>query len=240
METKNASRFISLKVLDLQNRQEVGYVLDICFDDSLKKLVGFIVADEESERENFLPIKDVKVFGQDCLFIDDAFSTQLSYDMPSNNPIGKMVYDDKGCLLGKVKEVSIDKTGGRLQLESCELPSSRICCNGNNYLVFGKKIRKNNIKSAKFNTSNVDLPKVEVQSVASAINAKIGGRTQGRVESPSKITLTPTALLNKMAAEDIYGLNNEIIIKKGQIINQKILEKAKKHGKINLLIINSK
>jgi len=42
-------------------------------------------------------------------------------------------------------------------------------------------------------------------------------------------------LIGRVMTNDIFGYNNEIIVQKNEIISQKIINKAKKHNKLNFL-----
>lgn len=237
---ENASQFIAKNIVALQNGQEIGYILNLCFDESLTKLNGFIVVDDEEEKENFLSIRDVRVFGEDCIFIDSALSINLSMEEKQNNPIGKKVYDSKGAYLGRIQDVLLQ--GRRVKsfvLKNCEIPARSIFSCGVDCFIFGIKKRKKQQKDAIFSKKINFLPKIEAQSTLTN-SAKIGGANMQKIQNPKRIILTPSDLLNKTATKDIFGLNNELIIKKGQTINQNKIEKAKIHGKLNLLIINSK
>ena len=55
-----------------------GYVLDIIFDENLKKIIGFKVADDESENLYFLNRRDIFSSGDDCVMIDSQ--AVLEYD----------------------------------------------------------------------------------------------------------------------------------------------------------------
>ena len=58
--------------------------------------------------------------------------------------------------------------------------------------------------------------------------------------TPQRIVGNGNFLIGRKAIKTIYGLNNEIIIKKDNIINSKNLESAKKHSKLVELTVFSK
>ncbi len=246
MKNIKISELIAKDVIAIDNGENVGYILNVCFETSLTKLKGFVVADEESERENYLSKKDIKILGEDCVFIDDIFRLELNYSGEANNPIGKKVYSYKGEFLGVVKDVVCEGVNPSQIITSvCMLPINKIYSTGVDCLFFSeKKKRKKRENLFNFTSDNL-LPKVEAQSFEigkkdNFSNFQIKSNKNNIVINPSKLTLAPSTLLNKTATCDIYGMNNEIIIKEGQVINQGKIDKAKKHGKINLLILNSK
>lgn len=57
---------------------------------------------------------------------------------------------------------------------------------------------------------------------------------------PQKVVGNGSFLIGRKALKTIYGINNEIIIKKDNIINSKNLESAKKHSKLVELTVFSK
>lgn len=247
MKNLMVSELIAKDVLSIENCQNLGYVLDCCFDKDLTRLLGFVVADEESECENFLPRTNIKIFGEDCLFIENPHKQDLNFSGFSFNPIGKKVYDDKGCFLGRVIDLEISKNKpSKIITSICEIPVCNIYSCGEDCLLFSAKKKKKINKTNKFNfASDGLLPKVETQNYAFLTENNISKYQITDNKSiqnfkQDKVTLAPTSLLNKTATCDIYGLNNELIIREGQVINQAKIDKAKKHGKINLLIINSK
>ncbi len=247
MKNEKMTNFIAKDVIAIDNGQNIGYVLDCCFDANLTKLVGLVVADEESEKENYLPVKDIQTIGEDCIIVESAYKLEPNYLGYSNNPINKTVVDDKGQFLGKVFDVELEKFKvTKLLTERCEILPKNIYSCGVDCLFFGNKKRRKNsgvkiIKSQenlfqKVETQNINLSNENTQNNS----FKIAGATNKAIIVPSKLTLAPSSLLNKKATVDIFGYNNELIIREGQVINQAKIDKAKKHNKLNLLIINSK
>ncbi len=246
MKRINCKNLIAKEVIAIDNGQNLGYVLSVCYDEGLKNFLGLVIADEESERENFLPKENIKNIG-DCIFIDSAYNLVLNFSDQTNSPIGKRVFSDKCEYLGQVKDVVLENNKpSLLATDRCELPISLIYNNGIDVVFFGKKAKKNMIKHEKFNFSSYQINnKVEIQGLnLSEENTnskfKIQENNKKIISSPAKVTLAPSGLLNKTASCDIFGLNNEIVVKEGQIITSAKIDKAKKHGVINLLILNSK
>ena len=60
--------FISKKVVSLGEGKLIGYVLNVCLDQKLNNLIGFIIVDEESEEEKFLSFKNLKSYNENYLF----------------------------------------------------------------------------------------------------------------------------------------------------------------------------
>ena len=61
-----------------------------------------------------------------------------------------------------------------------------------------------------------------------------------KLELPTRIYLNTKSLLGQVVTEDILGYNNELIAKKNDVINTKIINKAKLHNKLIILKYYSK
>ncbi len=226
---ENLEMIFGKKVLALRQAEGVGYILNICFDNDLNKLKGFIVIDEESENELFLPLQKVLSFNGECVIIEDVSDCELSLE-EEVNPLGKIVYDSKGVNLGVVERVEIkNKKIDKLITNKCEIKQKYISNFGKEFIIFSLKKQKklkNNIKNEKI----IKIPKIEIMREENLITDK----------SPSKLAINVAMLLNRISTADIYGMNNELLIKKGEIINQNYINKVKKHNKLNYLFFNSK
>ena len=223
---KNIEMQISKKVISFNEGNLIGFILDICFDDKLKNFIGYIVCDEETGEELFLACEKVVAENNECIFINSAEDTEINFS-PSFNPIGKSIYDKKGVYLGKVKSVIVrGKVVDKLITEIAEIRQKYIYSNGK-FIIFSQKRRKN-LKIFKKNEKINNYPKIEIMS------------KKPQVTLPTRLITSPEQILNRIATRDIFGLNNELIIKKGDVITQNKLEKAKKHNKISFLLFNSK
>jgi len=216
------------KVLALSEAEGVGYILNICFDDELKFLKGFIVIDDESENELFLPIEKVLSYKEECVVVNHASDCELSLEREMS-PLGKTVYDKNGVNLGVVERVEIiNKKIDKLITNKCEIKQKYISGFSREFIIFSLKKQKklkNNIKNEKI----INIPKVEIMQ----------GQNNFTQKSPSKLAINSSMLLNRISTADIYGMNNELLIKKGEIITQNYINKAKKHNKLNYLFFNS-
>ena len=92
------------------------------------------------------------------------------------------------------------------------------------------------------------MPKIEDNVIEEEIKTTKQDKEEEKKE-PFKIYNQPTPqrlignsnfLIGRKAIKTIYGLNNEIIIRKDNIINAKNLENAKRHSKLVELTVFSK
>ena len=182
------TNYISKKVISLNSASQVGYVLNVQFDQDVKTFTGLIVADEESENTFFLSKENIKA-------------------------------------VGNVKKIITDK---------CEFTQRFIRKSGDDFIIFGcpkKNIKKNNFKE-NLNIKNIEnMPSVQISEIPIVEENKIVLNP----EMPVRLYADTKKLINKKISKDILGYNNEIICHKGQKINQKIINKAIFHNKLNLL-----
>jgi len=81
------------------------------------------------------------------------------------------------------------------------------------------------------------LPKIQIQS--QKIENNILAQS-GSVSKPTRISLTPPSVIGKVVTCDIFGYNNEILFHKNEVITKSKLDKAKKHGKLSIVLFNCK
>lgn len=213
---KKISQEIGKKIISIDGGIEVGYLLDLAFDESLQKFLGYIIVDKESENEMFISYKDMKI-GECCII--DKTTALLPFSEQSYNPFGKSVYSSDGIFLGIVEDLELKgQKIAKIITNYCEISSKYISAAGD-CLIFSKARHSKSI-------FKINRPKVEIMATP-------------RPQPLTKIAMFPSMILDRVATNDVYGFNNEIIVRKGEKITQKIVEKAKKHNKINNLIFNS-
>lgn len=233
---KNLKNIFGKKVISLSEGEKIGYVLDIFLDSDMKSLLGLKVIDEESENEVFLPFGKIISQNEECIFIESSTDCEFNFGLKNNNPIGKKVYDRMGVDLGKIIDIALNnKRVDKIITELGEIKPKFIYSYGKECLIFSKGKKLVKTKADNVFERRENLPKIEIMSQEIKKPNK-----DVQIESPAKMSLLPSMLLNRTVTEDIIGLNNELIIRKGQIITEKFLEKAKKHNKLNYLIFNSK
>lgn len=226
---ENLSQLISKKVFSLASGNEVGYVLNVVLDDHLACIQALIIVDEESELEAEVMACDVVVKGEH-LFLTAENKITYGQEKVRTNPIGKHVFTQKGEDCGKIKDVRLEKFKVKLLLtDKMAFLPKHIGVWGKDALILGKRKKKPQFSQPVFEAEKQQLVSINatqaVRDVASA---------------PFRITTDAKNLIGKIATRDIFGLNNELIIKKFEIITQKKLNDAKKHNKLNILFYNCK
>lgn len=235
------SEFISKKIVSINSGNIVGYVLDVIFDEGLKKLVGFLIVDDESEEVLFLDNNNIKAKGEDCFMIEDEDILEIYISSLYNNPIGKQVYTCEGVNLGKVTDVFMQgNQTKKLITTKCEFSLQYLRKAGGHCLIYGKKPKKNS-KKVLFEVKT-HLPKVLIQNNQENSNQETIQTPimSSQIDKPFKLIASAPTIIGKIVTNDILGLNNEIIARKNDEITQKIINKAKLHNKFNLLLFYSK
>lgn len=216
---------ISKIVLTLDG-QMIGYILDVAFDELTLKKIGYYVVDEETEGELFLKLEDVVSISDVAVIVRDVLSFEF-VQKRENSLIGKLVFDDKANCYGRVQKLCFNKNKcEKICTTQCEILTKYIKTIGKDFVLlqFSKK-KKQKHKDA-FLDINKKLPNdnvVEIQNKAVVVS------------KPEKINLSTAFYVGKMSNEDILGYNNERIVSKGEIVSKAIVEKAKKHNKLNQL-----
>ena len=228
---ENVKLLISKKVISLEG-ENVGYVLNVVFDGAFKNFLGLAVVDNESEEEFFVDKNDMVANGQDCVVIKSNLNLNPLILLSNITPFDKEIYTDDGLCLGTTKDVIIE--GGMTRKIICdkgEILPKNIISIGKSCILVGKK-RK--VKKIAFSQQFTDL---ERKVTITQINKKpLPANDQ---QKPIKMIGNINTVLGKTVKENILGLNNEIIAKKGEKINKKMLNKALSHGKANLLLFLS-
>lgn len=205
-------------VFSQNNGERIGYVLDMAVDYQTFEIKGYYVVDDETESELFLKKEDIVSVSDFAVVIDDSINLEFQSNV-SKSLIGKYVFDDKGIFLGNILALKISKNKiEKIVTDRCEV-STKYVSNVGNDVVMVEFRKKNKIKKSKA------FHRVDGDNIVSIQSMK----------KPEKISLSPRYYVGKMVDCDIFGYNNERIISKGEIISKNIVDKAKKHNRLNQL-----
>ncbi len=246
----NLKNIISKNVLCKNCGDVVGYALNIAFNKRSKKFSGIVVVDNESEEEFFVNRSKI-ISSKDYVVIND-FSTCLNYDDQKNfMPFGKKIISIDGVDLGRVKECFLQKKQCCfLVTEKAEINIKNIYNLDKKFLLFSPKkiIKKNEQKKIK----NITIPKIQKVKIlqekkeSEKINFTIKKEIKNELKKNDLILNSKNNIINennnlnyvligKIAKINVFGINNELIIKQGEKVNEKIIKKAKNHNKLNIL-----
>ena len=229
------SDIISKQVVSLYEARLVGTIVNVNFDEKFSKLKNFIVVDEEGDRELELSVKDVYSQKDSFVIKNEAKLKAVFFEAETNNPINKICITIAGEVLGKISDVELcGEEVKEILLESGVkvTPEQVVACES--VLIInsgGNKVKRAGFapRAKKVNTDNIV---VKIQEEEIPPEEKI---------TPKPVQLVPPrfvakTLLGQISLKTIKGLNNEIIVKKGEQITNKVLERAKLHNVLNQLI----
>lgn len=214
---ENVSKIVVLK----ENAKRFGYILDVAIDDKSLELLGWYVVEEETENEFFVSYKDVK-FVEAFAFVDGVEKLQFVANRASSL-IGKTVFGVGGTFLGCVEKIKIFRR--KLQVlvtNKCEVKASQIKQIGDDFIFLGK--RTLSLKAKSF--PRADEPE--------SLNVTVLG-APFKVEKPERVSLSTSFYLGKVSTQDIFGYNSERLVVKGEKLTKAVVEKVKKHNRLNEL-----
>ena len=252
------SDILSKPVVNLYSGKYEGTVKNISFDEKFKQAKWLILFDEEGE-EFALDINKIYIIGKNAVTVkneDGIFKLNSIDGILNNNPINLSCCTVYGEVLGRLSDIEFNKNFyvESFCVEDKTYNANKIINIGQEFVIVNdtdKKITISNFKP-KFEikkespvsivtiqpveTIENTLPKIEsVESVETKKPFIINeGINQQRIISNQNF------LLGRKATKTIYGINNEIIVKKDNTINSKNLEYAKLHNKISELAVFSK
>ena len=229
------SDIISKQVVSLYEARLVGTIVNVNFDEKFSKLKNFIVVDEEGDRELELSVKDIYSQKDSFVIKNEAKLKDVFFEAETNNPINKICITIAGEVLGKISDVELcGEEVKEILLESGVkvTPEQVVACESVLIINSGEnKVKRAGFapRAKKVNTDNIV---VKIQEEENSSEEKI---------TPKPVQLVPPrfvakTLLGQISLKTIKGLNNEIIVKKGEQITNKVLERAKLHNVLNQLI----
>lgn len=252
------SDILSKQVVNLYGGKYEGTVKDISFDEKFKQAKWLILFDEEGE-EFTLDINKIYKIGENAITIknsDGLFQATSINDNLQNTPINLNCCTIGGTFLGRLKDIEFSKNFyiENFYIEEKTYKPNKIINIGKNLIIINDEDKKVNISNFK--------PKIQIEEVKNTTIVSIQPTETNEVVMPKieEISNTETKksfiineginqqrilsnqnfLLGRKATKTVYGINNEIIIKKDNIINSKNLEYARLHNKISELAVFSK
>ena len=230
---------IAKKVLNLSSGQIEGTIKNACFDTNFKKIENFKMFDNEDE-EYLLSARKIYAIGQDAVVIKNKEAMVLAINEAECNDFSTMnmpVYSADGKEIGKVTDLELTDN---FRLRHLVVGDENI--SPENILSFGQVIvtkGETPVKLlAKSRTNPFKKPTENMQTVT-ILAPKIESETKS-LSTPKRAVASPNFLLGRRATKTIYGMNNEIIIRKESPVTALTLESAKRHGKLIELTVFSR
>ncbi len=246
---RNFSNIISKNVICKQSGQLVGFVFDVCICPKTKKVLGWIVCDEESQEDFFVEWKNVENI-KDFVVVKDFSICEKNQILKTCNPLGKKIISSSGLFLGEVLDFEIErKRIVKVVTKFGEIWSKNLHKFDNNIIFFSTKRMRKKKRKHSFQPREIQQ-KVEILIQDFSIQKEDLQEKNTKIESPLKSNIidknssiigkTNHLIRGKQISFDIFGNGNELIAKSGDIVSEKIIQKAKKHNKYNLLVHSCK
>ena len=222
------SELISKPVISLFNCEYVGYITNALFDKEKKTLKYLIIYDDVNDIEYVVETKHIVNFSNDAISIrnNELLELKQSLDLKLlsyENIIFKNTYSTTGQSYGFVKDVLINENYKitELVLNNDELLLTKNIIKIGKIIICGdKKISLSRYKLKPQILKNENYA-VTIQST--------------KPKLPIKATINEDLLLNRTVYNTIYDSQNNAIIKANTIVNNSVINIAKKYGKLKEL-----
>lgn len=222
------SNIIGKQVFVVYDATFLGTVNDVAFDNKYTKILGLYFFDQE-ENEYF--VKTQNIFAMDDFVIiknTNKISNEFLLNKPLS-PLGKNIVNHNGKDYGQLSDLEIDE----------KFNITNFISNNNNsftpkeIIIISKNIVIGDLKLCNFKPRNNNKQFLSLENLT--INVMKLPENNLQKLMPSKITVNSDVLIGKKLSKDIYGKNNELILKQNQIITPKQVVSAKQHDKLNEL-----
>lgn len=256
----NVTEIISKPVINLYSGTSEGTVKNICFDKLLKKAQYLILFNDSEDEEVILDITKVYNIGDSAITIKNnegitplIFAPKVAY----NNPINNTVYNLEGNLLGVVKDITLSETFKIDEIvvqDNTFSAKNVISYNSDNLIInssgikYNKEVYKPKTTKVKFNNLVTIMPKVQLPRISAPKieqptlkqNTEKPNYIISQNPLPQRVVSNQNFLIGRKVSKTVYGVNNEIIIKKDNVITDKTIQNAKLHNKLVELAVFSK
>ncbi len=212
-----ATNIIGIQVISVYEGQVLGYVKNLIFSADYKKLKALVICDSKIEEKQYmLDVKNILNL-QDVLFVKNSTLLQVNAVQQDNSPINLPAFLLDGKKLGIVCDVILDDKFIVSTFETSEQNVNNIAKISKDLIIFGNE-------NCKFKLCNCK-PRTEKQKVVQTVNKN------------SNVINIPF-LIGKKVVKDIFTFNNEIIIRNGSVVTEKIIQIAKVNGKLRELALS--
>ena len=226
------SNLIGKQIYSIYETMTVGTTCQALFNNKYTKILGFYFFDE-NEDEHYIKISNIYGFG-DGLTIKNF--NQISDEFPIDempSPLNKAILNEKGVTLGALSDIELDEKGyisAYISSSGITIPISEVRAN-KDFILCGENLKLGNFKPKErplVKTESLDNIKVSIMRIEEPPKENIKFM-------PPKITVSSESFIGKIAKDDLFGQNNELLVRKNQSITPRALEVIKQHNRINQL-----
>ena len=254
---------ISKQIINIYDGKICGTIYDILYKDNK---VVFLKAFDKNDDEYMVDCSKIYSAGKDAVTIKNGAAMYFGETVDKTlleSPIGKSVYSLQGEKIGTIEDLEISK----YRIEKYVVGKDLIKCSniyvGKEIALYDpstNKLKHSNFavkmptfvagenrqvvafdnENTKVNTREKDGRDLQNNSIPPSIESKLEMQAN-KSPSPKKIIGIGSGkfLIKRKVDKTIFGINNEILVKKGATINQNVLDSCTKHGKLFELALHS-
>ena len=254
---------ISKQIINIYDGKICGTIYDILYKDN--KLV-FLKAFDKNDDEYIVDCSKIYSVGKDAVTVKNGAAMYFGEMIDKTlleSPIGKNVYSLQGEKIGTIEDLEVSK----YRIDKYVVGKDLIKCSniyvGKEIALYDpstNKLKRRNFavkmpthvagenrqvvafdnENTKVNTRENDEDDLQNHSISPSIEGKLEMQAN-KSPSPKKIIGIGSGkfLIKRKVDKTIFGINNEILVKKGATINQNVLDNCTKHGKLFELALHS-
>ncbi len=259
---KLLSEILSKRVLNVYSSKIEGVISSVvCHENKVVYLQFF----DEDEVEFLLDTSKIYAMENDMIVIKNSACIMPASNITGTNRLmGIDVYNERGALLGQVEDVMlkdnfsisyIKVNGEEISIKKVLKINEVVMVKGKeNISLFSFKPRDKKPVMPKMKSQSVKILPLEenveerednVTLVEKLFPIKIKEETGYKISpslSPQKVIGVGSGkyLIGRKATKTIYGMNNEILIRKDALVTDEILNKVRGHNKLMELALYTK
>lgn len=232
----NLSNIIGKQVFDIFSGEIIGTIHDANFNFNYTKLLGIYFFDNE---ENEYYIKRQNIYSiKDFLTIKNNTKVSQNFVLSENlSPLGKNIVSVFGDDYGTLCDIEFDdkfNITNFVSTKNKKIEPQKIISISKSMIV-GFEIKMCSFRPRK----KVQIATQNLNNLAVSIMKIEDTQQTNQKLMPSKITVNSDVLVGKKLSKDIYGKNNELILKQNQVLSLKNIMLAKQHDKLNELFYSA-
>ena len=213
-----ASNIIGMEVINLYEGQVDGYIKNLIFGDNYKKIRGFIVYSDKLDKEFYLNIKRIYKIN-DIVFTKNASVYEENGTQNTNSPINLPAYSSDGKNLGVIVDIEVDENFNVI-----------------NFITANNDYIRNDIAKI---TNSLVIFNNETLCIKTSAFAPRNKTIKKEASSTNIVTnFNKSFLIGRKTTKDIFTFNNELLVKSGTIITERIVNIARLNGKLRELALN--
>ncbi len=214
-----ASNIVGMEVINLYEGQVDGYVKNLLFTKDYKKVNALIIYSDKLDKQFLLRVKNIYKIN-DVLFIKNSTAYSENNSFEDNSPINLPAYQSDGVDLGVITDAELDEK-----------------FNVSNFIT-STKVVKNNIAKITNQLVIFNCENFEIKTYRFAPKVKEIKQQNTTITSNATPNTNNNFLVGRKVTKDIFSFNNELLVKAGTTVTERIVRIARLNGKLRELALN--